>query len=64
MGISTYNQIDFPGHRKGSGTPQRWVNLQVEHELYCHGLLIEAAVSHYEATGERRLLSVRKKPPT
>ncbi|HJS17337.1 MAG TPA: beta-L-arabinofuranosidase domain-containing protein, partial [Anaerolineales bacterium] len=27
--LFTYNQIHFPG--------QRWVNLQVEHELYCHG---------------------------
>ena len=23
----------------------------IEHELYCHGHLIEAGVSHYEATG-------------
>jgi DUF1680 family protein len=48
--IFTYNQIHFSG--------QRWVNLQVEHELYCHGHLIEAGVSHYEATGRRDLLDV------
>ncbi len=48
--IFTYNQINFPG--------QRWVNLQVEHELYCHGHLIEAGVSHYEATGRRDLLDI------
>ena len=48
--IFTYNQIHFPG--------QRWVNLQVEHELYCHGHLIEAGVSHYEATGRRDLLDI------
>ena len=48
--IFTYNQIHFPG--------QRWVNLQVEHELYCHGHLIEAGVSHYAATGRRDLLEV------
>jgi uncharacterized protein len=48
--IFTYNQIHFPN--------QRWVNLQVEHELYCHGHLIEAGVSHYEATGRRDLLDV------
>ena len=48
--IFTYNQIHFPG--------QRWVNLQVEHELYCHGHLIEAGVSHYEATGRFDLLDV------
>jgi hypothetical protein len=41
--LFTYNQIHFPG--------SRWVNLQIEHELYCHGHLIEGCVSHYEATG-------------
>jgi hypothetical protein len=48
--LFTYNQIHFPD--------QRWVNLQVEHELYCHGHLIEAGVSHYEATGRRDLLDI------
>ena len=48
--LFTYNQIHFPG--------QRWVNLQIEHELYCHGHLIEAGVSHYEATGRRDLLDL------
>jgi uncharacterized protein len=48
--LFTYNQIHFPG--------QRWVNLQIEHELYCHGHLIEAGVSHYEATGRRDLLEL------
>jgi DUF1680 family protein len=48
--LFTYNQIHFPG--------QRWVNLQIEHELYCHGHLIEAGVSHYEATGRRDLLKI------
>ena len=48
--LFTYNQIFFPD--------QRWVNLQVEHELYCHGHLIEAGVSHYQATGRRDLLDI------
>ena len=48
--IFTYNQIHFPN--------QRWVNLQVEHEFYCHGHLIEAGVSHYEATGRKDLLDL------
>jgi uncharacterized protein len=48
--LFTYNQIHFPD--------QRWVNLQVEHELYCHGHFIEAGVSHYEATGQRDLLDI------
>jgi uncharacterized protein len=48
--LFTFNQIFFPD--------QRWVNLQVEHELYCHGHLIEAGVSHHEATGRTDLLDV------
>lgn len=48
--LFTYNQIHFPN--------QRWVNLQIEHELYCHGHFIEAGVSHYEATGRRDLLDL------
>src|SRR5512145_1977365 len=48
--IFSYNQIHFPN--------QRWVNLQIEHELYCHGHLIEAGASHHEATGRRDLLDI------
>ena len=48
--IFTYNQVHFP--------EERWINLQIEHELYCHGHLIEAGVSHFEATGERTLLKI------
>lgn len=51
--LFTYNQIHFPG--------QRWVNLQIEHELYCHGHLIEAGVSHFQATGQTRMLLVARK---
>ncbi len=51
--IFTYNQLHFPG--------QRWVALQVEHELYCHGHLIEAGVSHFEATGKTSLLNIATK---
>lgn len=36
----------------------RWTNLPAMHELYCAGHLIEAAVAHYNATGERTLLDV------
>lgn len=35
---------------------ERWTNLGVRHELYCAGHLIEAAVAHFEATGERKFL--------
>ncbi len=48
--LFTYNQIHFPS--------ARWTNLQIEHELYCHGHLIEAGVSHYEATGCTDLLTI------
>jgi len=48
--IFTYNQIHFPG--------VRWMNLQIEHELYCHGHLIEAGVSHYRATDRAVLLNI------
>lgn len=51
--LFTYNQIHFPG--------TRWVNLQIEHELYCHGHLIEAGVSHYEATGRTDMLAVARR---
>lgn len=48
--IFTYNQIFFPN--------ARWQNLQIEHELYCHGHLIEAGVSHFLATGRTDLLGI------
>lgn len=34
----------------------RWRNVRDWHELYCAGHLIEAAVAHYQTTGERQLL--------
>lgn len=51
--LYTYNQIHFPG--------TRWVNLQIEHELYCHGHLIEAGVSHHEATTRTSLLEIARR---
>jgi DUF1680 family protein len=36
----------------------RWRNLREEHELYCAGHLIEAAVAYYEATGKGKVLDV------
>ena len=49
--IFTYNQIHFPHE-------PRWQNMFIEHELYCHGHLIEAGVSHYLATGEKTALEI------
>ena len=37
---------------------KRWTNLRDRHELYCAGHLIEAAVAHHAATGDRTLLDV------
>jgi DUF1680 family protein len=34
----------------------RWRNLRDWHEMYCAGHLIEAAIAHHHATGERKLL--------
>jgi DUF1680 family protein len=51
--IFTYNQIHFPG--------ERWDNLMIEHELYCHGHLIEACISHFESTGEETALEIARK---
>ncbi len=35
---------------------KRWSCLSKNHELYCAGHLMEAAVAHFEATGSRRFL--------
>ncbi len=51
--LFTYNQIYFPD--------TRWINLQIEHELYCHGHFIEAGVSHYAATGRSDLLDIARR---
>lgn len=36
----------------------RWKSFQNNHELYCAGHLIEAAVAHYQITGKRTFLDV------
>ncbi|MGQ9890092.1 MAG: glycoside hydrolase family 127 protein [Aggregatilineales bacterium] len=40
------------------GLDRRWTNLRDNHELYCAGHLMEAAVAHYQATGKHSLLDV------
>ena len=35
---------------------ERWSSVCFDHELYCAGHLMEAAVAHYEATGSRTFL--------
>jgi DUF1680 family protein len=39
-----------------NGLDKRFTNLKDNHELYCFGHFLEAAVAHYEATGKRKLL--------
>lgn len=45
---SYYNSVELD---------KRWTNLRDNHELYCAGHLIEAAVAHFESTGKRTLLN-------
>jgi len=51
--LNTYYQVTEPG--------QRFTNLRDNHELYCAGHLMEAAVAHYAATGKKSLLNVAVK---
>jgi DUF1680 family protein len=56
--LYTARTINPAAPHKWSG-PDRWVNEKVDsHELYDLGHLYEAAVAHYQATGERSLLDV------
>ncbi len=40
---------------------KRWTNVRDNHELYCAGHMLEAAVAYYRATGKRKLLDVMVK---
>lgn len=48
--LNTYFTLEEP--------ERKWTNLNMMHELYCAGHLIEAAVAHYRATGSVELLEV------
>ncbi len=41
---------------------RRWTDTRNAHELYCAGHLIEAAVAHHRATGDRRPAAARRRP--
>lgn len=43
-------------HFTASQPEMRWKNLRDWHEMYCAGHLMEAAVAHHQATGQRKLL--------
>lgn len=48
--LNSYYTVREPG--------KRWVNLRDNHELYCAGHMIEAAVAHYQATRRTNFLAV------
>ncbi|MGB5274132.1 MAG: beta-L-arabinofuranosidase domain-containing protein, partial [Flavobacteriaceae bacterium] len=58
--LYTNRTIDPAKAADGGGT-KRWTNLKTYHELYNVGHLYEAAVAHFQATGERTLLNVALK---
>lgn len=39
-----------------NGLDKRWTNLMNNHEMYCAGHMLEAAVAYYHATGKHKLL--------
>lgn len=51
--LNTYFSLERAG--------ERWTNLCDMHELYCAGHFFQAAVAHYRATGENRLLDCAKR---
>ncbi len=48
--LNTFYTVKEPG--------KRWTNLRENHELYCAGHMMEAAVAYYEAVGKTTLLDV------
>ncbi len=52
--LNTYYQVK-------AGLEQRWTNVRDNHELYCGGHLIEAAVAYFEVTGKRAFLTIAEK---
>ncbi|MGI9552936.1 MAG: glycoside hydrolase family 127 protein [Aurantibacter sp.] len=58
--LYTNRTID-PSKAADGGGEKRWTNLKTFHELYNVGHLYEAAVAHFQATGERSLLNVALK---
>ncbi|WP_226037210.1 glycoside hydrolase family 127 protein [Aquibacillus saliphilus] len=48
--LNTYYIVKEPG--------LRWTNLRDNHEMYCAGHLMEAAVAYYNVTGKRKFLDI------
>jgi uncharacterized protein len=51
--LDTYHQVAKPG--------PRWENLAWNHEMYCAGHLIQAAIAHSRVRGDDRLLNVARR---
>ncbi|WP_440109004.1 glycoside hydrolase family 127 protein [Paenibacillus sp. QZ-Y1] len=51
--LNTYYMLKEPNNR--------WTNLRDNHELYCAGHFIEAAVAYYETTGKIEFLHIMEK---
>ncbi|MGG1639776.1 glycoside hydrolase family 127 protein [Paenibacillus sp. NRS-1782] len=51
--LNTYYLLKEPNNR--------WTNLRDNHELYCAGHFIEAAVAYYETTGKTEFLHIMEK---
>lgn len=55
--VNTYTELMEPDHRWGfNGGLQRW-----QHDVYNAGMLIEAGIHYYKATGKTKLLNVAVK---
>ncbi|WP_235988945.1 glycoside hydrolase family 127 protein [Aquibacillus kalidii] len=48
--LNSYYTVKEPGNR--------WTNLRDNHEMYCAGHFMEAAVAYYKATGKRKFLTI------
>ena len=58
--LYTNRTIDPKNPAPGAGK-ERWSNLRVSHELYNVGHMCEAAVAHFQATGEKGFLNIAVK---
>ncbi len=55
------NRTIAPKNPAPGAGPERWSNLRVSHELYNVGHMYEAAVAHFQATGEKSFLAIAVK---
>lgn len=58
--LDTYFTLENSDTATESSKPGKWTNFAL-HEMYCVGHFYEAAVAHFRATGDKRLLDVAVK---